>query len=273
MPDHQVSASLEIKRIAEGVLPEGFGPLRRVLEQTATERGCSRSSLTVLSAQRDPYRLDTPARHRDGKWFAQQVERFINHFDIVHLRGLHYRISASADVLKPNGRPYVNTDEDWEWLTENAAKSGRWLGYVDFSRIVDERNAPAEIYVPDAAYRRDFLSCGSRVELPLSLKEALPKFHLSDFRARQVYRISTRSAKRLLCAISYYRLQRELAASCYCRPARQAIPFWPRWRKEQLPMTGRRRYSISAISTRRVGKWQSAYRVSCRRYGTCCITI
>jgi hypothetical protein len=189
VPDHEVSASLEIKRTAEGVLPEGFGPLRQVLEQTATERGCSRSSLTVLSAQRDPYRLDTPAGHRDGKWFAQQVERFINHFDTVHLRGLHYRISASADVLKPNGRPYVNTDEDWEWLTENAAKSGRWLGYVDFSRIVDERNAPAEIYVPDAAYPRDFLSCGSRVELPLGLKEALPKFHLNDFRARQVYRI------------------------------------------------------------------------------------
>ena len=31
--------------------------------------------LTVLD--NDPYRLDTPANHRDGKWFAGQIARFV----------------------------------------------------------------------------------------------------------------------------------------------------------------------------------------------------
>src|SRR5262249_25212809 len=127
--------------------PNGAGPLRQLLESAASGAGCSLRALTVLSNQRDPYRLDTPAGHRDGEWFAQQVERFLGGTATVHLRGLHYRVSAAADVRMPNGLPYINTDENSEWLTENAAKAGRWLGYVPFERIVDERNAPPEIYV------------------------------------------------------------------------------------------------------------------------------
>jgi hypothetical protein len=32
-------------------------------------------------------------------------------------------------------------------LVSDAAKAARWLGYVPFKRIVDERNAPPEIFV------------------------------------------------------------------------------------------------------------------------------
>jgi hypothetical protein len=49
------------------------GPLRRVLEQAAEEYGFSLDDLTVLSTQKDPYRLDTPAGHRDGAWLAKQL--------------------------------------------------------------------------------------------------------------------------------------------------------------------------------------------------------
>ena len=31
--------------------------------------------MTVLSPQADPYRLDTPAGHRDGAWLAEQLDR------------------------------------------------------------------------------------------------------------------------------------------------------------------------------------------------------
>jgi hypothetical protein len=34
-------------------------------------------ALTVLSPQRDPYRLDAPAGHRDGTWFAEMVQRLV----------------------------------------------------------------------------------------------------------------------------------------------------------------------------------------------------
>jgi hypothetical protein len=38
----------------------GYGILRTVLEQARAEAGCSLGELTALSAQVDPYRLDTP---------------------------------------------------------------------------------------------------------------------------------------------------------------------------------------------------------------------
>jgi hypothetical protein len=169
--------------------PNGAGPLRQVLESAASDTGCSLGALTVLSSQRDPYRLDTPAGHRDGAWFAEQVEQFLGPATTIHLRGLHYRISSAGDIQGPDGKPYLNTDDCWEWLQRDAAKAGRWLGYVPFERIVDERNAPPEIYVPRALTPSSFLSYGGRVELPLSLDDALPKFNLMDFGARQAYRI------------------------------------------------------------------------------------
>jgi len=47
-------------------LEAAAGPLRRALLEAADEAGCSMNDLTVLSVQNDPYRVDTPAGHRDG---------------------------------------------------------------------------------------------------------------------------------------------------------------------------------------------------------------
>jgi hypothetical protein len=130
---------------------DGLRPLRSVLVTAANQKGCRMKALTVLSAQRDLYGLDTPAGHRDGAWFAEMVQRLVGDSSTVHLRGLHYRISSAADVRMPNGVPYTNTNESWEWLCETAAKAARWLGHVPFERIVDERKAPPQIFVPDAS--------------------------------------------------------------------------------------------------------------------------
>ena len=104
------------------------------------------NELTVLATQNDPYRVDTPASHRDAAWFKEQIDRFVPTARI-HLRGLHYQVSSAADVILPNGKPYTNTDKDWTWLQSKAAKAGRWLGYIPFERIVDQRNEPPKIYV------------------------------------------------------------------------------------------------------------------------------
>jgi hypothetical protein len=107
--------------------------LREVREAARRETGLARKYLTVLSAQIDPYRLDTPASHAEGKWLASELER-MNLRRRIHLRGLHYALISSTS-LKPNGRPYRNTDVDWIWLGSCAAKSARWLGYVPFSML------------------------------------------------------------------------------------------------------------------------------------------
>ena len=49
---------------------EAASPLRAALEAVISERGCSLKDLTVLATQNDPFRVDTPARHRDGEWLA-----------------------------------------------------------------------------------------------------------------------------------------------------------------------------------------------------------
>jgi hypothetical protein len=117
------------------------GALRRVLEQARIETRRSRKELTVLAAQNDPYRLDTPAGHRDGAWLAEQLDRAIGPYRHIHCRGLHYAIVAAGDVRKPNGEIYRNNDDDWIWLSCCAGKAARWLGYIDFERIIDNRNS------------------------------------------------------------------------------------------------------------------------------------
>ena len=145
----------------------GNGPLRMVLEVAQRDYpGESLSDLTVLAIANDPYRLDTATGHRNGQWFAETVSRFVP-YGTVHLRGLHYRLVAASDVIRPdNGLGYTNTDEAWTFLCDKAAKAGRWLGYVDFARISDERNAPTEIYVQPSESKYKDLSTGIRVEFP-----------------------------------------------------------------------------------------------------------
>jgi hypothetical protein len=111
--------------------------LRTALESA---RG-SLKSLIVLAPQNDPFRVDTDAGHRDGAWLASALDR-LSITGHRHLRGLHYILIGQP---KPNGQPYTNTDKDWTWLAENAAKAARWLGYIPFNRIVDQRNDEPEI--------------------------------------------------------------------------------------------------------------------------------
>ena len=104
-------------------LVNGFGALRSVLELASNETDFALGDLTVLSAQVDPYRLDTPAGHRDGRWVAEQLRRALKRRAVkIHWRGLHYAIISQGAVRKPNGEPYLNNDENWTWLVNNAGK-------------------------------------------------------------------------------------------------------------------------------------------------------
>jgi hypothetical protein len=166
----------------------GVGPLRKVLEQARLKHGYSMTELTVLATQNDPYRQDTPAGHEVARWFAEQLERFVPD-GTVHLRGLHYLISSASDVLKVNGLPYQNTDTDWTWLQSDAAKAARWLGYVPWSRIVDQRNERPKIYVAEEGTTITWKPGeGAYVQMPVSAEAALPK-PSANFEPRHAYRI------------------------------------------------------------------------------------
>ena len=165
----------------------GTGPLRRVLSDAVAISDYGMGELTVLATQNDPYRVDTPAGHRDAKWFKEQIDRFVPTARI-HLRGLHYQISSAADVVLPNGLPYTNTDESWLWLQSKAAKAARWLGYVPFGRIVDQRNEAPKNYVPEAVSPEPGWEQGDGIWVPHSVEDAMPR-PACEFPVLQPYRI------------------------------------------------------------------------------------
>jgi hypothetical protein len=128
--------------------------LRRTVKLTEAmvAAGDTAHALTVLSPQHDPTRLDTEGHHRDGEWLAD-VWALLDLAPPRHLRGLHYAI-VSAQAAKPDGKPYTNTDADWQWLQSGAAKAARWLGYLPFEWIIDVRSdepTPPRLWTPPQA--------------------------------------------------------------------------------------------------------------------------
>lgn len=162
------------------------GTLREILESACEDEGASLTDLTVLSPQIDPYRFDTEAGHRDGRWLADQLEIGYGADKRAHLRGLHYSIVARGDVKKPDGETYQNTEKDWNWLADRAAKAARWLGYIPFERIVDERNAPPVIHHKARVEPQSWLSIGLDIEIP-DADEIEPQPRVSGFIARQAF--------------------------------------------------------------------------------------
>jgi hypothetical protein len=145
--------------------------LRERIEAACTEGGLSMRALSVLSKARDPYRLDTEAGHRAGQWLAEQVAR-LGVRTPIHLRGLFYVLVAAADVKKPGGEPFTNTDENWTWLADTAAKAARWLGYLPWESITDERNSAPVIYTTEHA--DPGWSIGINLNVGVPMLEVLP---------------------------------------------------------------------------------------------------
>jgi hypothetical protein len=163
------------------------GSLRALLERTAEEYGSPLSALTVLAKQNDPFRFDTPAGHRDGAWLADAAISLGLGDRAIHLRGLHYMVIGWK---KPDGKPYINTDKDWLWLQSKAAAAARWLGYIPFDQIVDQRNDEPKI-VPYVAPRppQPWIYSDIDIEIPDAV-DLQPRVYVAGFDAVQPYRIA-----------------------------------------------------------------------------------
>jgi hypothetical protein len=86
-------------------------PLREALgDAIAAADGAKLSlkDLTVLATQNDPFRLDTPAGHRDGAWLAMTARELGLGDRRIHLRGLHYMVIGRP---KPDGKPLLDSRE------------------------------------------------------------------------------------------------------------------------------------------------------------------
>lgn len=163
--------------------PDNAGSLRQVLDLHRQADGLTLDDLTVLSSGRDPFRVDTPANHRDAAWLAEAVADLLPPDRKAHLRGLHYAVLGRT---KPKGGHYVNDDATWTWLSEKAAKAARWLGYLPFERIVDQRNAEPVIRLSEPWDPRPLIDLGEvQVELPSEITD--PTVHLIGYCPPQPY--------------------------------------------------------------------------------------
>jgi hypothetical protein len=160
-------------------------PLRRVLEDTAATEGVPLKDLTVLAVPNDPYRVDTEASHRDGAWLANTARDLGLGDRQIHLRGLHYMILGRS---KPSGFTYANTDEDWIWLQREAAKAARWLGYIPFDQIVDQRNAVPMVRRFSPPEPEPYITVGIEVEIP-DVEDIVPQVGVDGFTGTQPYKI------------------------------------------------------------------------------------
>jgi len=171
--------------------------LRIAIETARTEVGGSLKYHTVLATQNDPYRLDTPANHKVGQWFAEQMDRLGLLGRSLHLRGIHYALLGST--TKPDAKPYENTDEAWQWLQNTAAKAGRWLDYVSFDDIVDARNEPPVIRVRGDSVET-YVSVEPDIILP-DIEDIEPRVGVTGFKGRQPYRLAFFGEKTSLAPI------------------------------------------------------------------------
>ncbi len=160
-------------------------PLRRLLEETAAAEQVPMKDLTVLAPQNDPFRVDTPAGHRDGAWLAATARELGLGDRRIHLRGLHYMVLGRP---KPDGTTYANTEADWLWLSAVAGKAARWLGYLPFDQIVDQRNAAPDVRIFEPPQPYGYLTVGLTVHLPPA-EEIIPTAEVDGFDSAQPYKL------------------------------------------------------------------------------------
>ena len=148
------------------------------------------ADITVLTPSNDPYRMDNAAGHEMGKWIAEHLD-LVMPGGRIHPRGLHYRLASRGDLLLPRGKRYTNSTSCWTWLAD-AVAAARWLGYVPWNRITDERSDPPTIMVPDDTKKREGTPQwmkGSMVPFLSHFEQYTPKLGLDYVNLPQPYRL------------------------------------------------------------------------------------
>lgn len=113
----------------------------------------------------------------------------------IHNRGLHYVLLTHP---KPDGTPYATPD--WHWLGE-VCNAARWLGYVPFDQIVDERNAEPVLRLWKPPQPLPYVSVDFDVVVP-DADELEPYVGVVDFTGTQPYHVtSSRRMLRVLFAV------------------------------------------------------------------------
>ena len=122
------------------------GPDHEAIKRMAIEKRATVRDFLVLSKSNDPFFI-YPARAIAAHWIAQLFhELALPHG--VHVRRLHYQlISRPTPPVCPDGRPYENTDRNWQALIR-AVRDARYLGLIDARHIADHGIDAPLVHMP-----------------------------------------------------------------------------------------------------------------------------
>ena len=156
----------------------GRSPLTGVIEEHM-DQGWSLDDLTVLARDNDPFRQDRSEGHKLGHWLRDTLEAMGLQVGeggrVVHNRGLHYLLIGQA---RPDGRVYENDEKTWKWLSDRVSKAARWLGYVPFGQIIDQRNDEPVIRIKPLAAEEKILLAEDASGLIPDAEYFVPEAHL-----------------------------------------------------------------------------------------------
>lgn len=177
------------------------------IKEEAKLTGCRVTDLLALAPQNDPFYIGQPAQMEAARWFAGLFRRF-GYGTGVHLRRIHYRaVSQDPPILKPNGKPYENTQNDWGFLG-NASKYARYLDLVSVDDFVDRRNPDPIVNAqfegesePDYTVEsggwwgyHELPDLPKLPDLPHELPD-LPDFYTDGYKAQQPYLVEVWAEK------------------------------------------------------------------------------
>jgi len=168
----------------------GRSPLTGVIKDYM-DQGCTMDDLTVLARGNDPFRHDTAEGHKLGEWLRDTLEAIGVEVGEggrkIHNRGLQYMLIGQ---VKPDGRVYANDEKTWKWLSDRVSKAARWLNYVPFTQIIDQRNAEPVIRVVPAAAEAQILIGFSGERLVPDAEDFAPQAHVEGAAGVQAYRLA-----------------------------------------------------------------------------------
>lgn len=168
--------------------------LTREITKARDETGLPLKDLSVGAS--DPFRLATPANHRDARWLADTAATLGLGARRIHTRGLHYMVLGQ---IKPNGEEYVSDDASWEFI-ESACKAARWLGYIPFDQITDQRNSPPVTRIWTPPQPQAYVGVEVRVDIPTA-RDIEPNVFVQDFTGTQPYKLVMVGEKSSLDAV------------------------------------------------------------------------
>lgn len=163
-----------------------MNPLVKLMKEATETHGLTLDDLTVLSKERDPFRIGTPAHQRNADWLAEAIQK-TGGLGKIHLRGLHYQLIGSVKL--PNGKPYIQDDKIWKFTQEKAAFAARFLETVDFSKITDHRNDAPEVWTPAFEPTETWIRSHINVQIP-SVDQLLPEPFVTGTFGQQAWRLA-----------------------------------------------------------------------------------